>query len=148
MRRTGVACVLTFVAALALGSLGPATAVAQRRILFDQTVKIPFALELGSKVLKPGKYVLKMESDRGTPTMLFETTGGAGLGRVTGQHIERIPEKDRDLKKDTRLQILPMPNPEDPDRRSITFLFDWKSAMGTEVYRWVFRVPEAAKKKK
>lgn len=147
MRRIGIALAAVSVVAAALLTSAAPAGIAQRRILFDQKVKVPFGLEIQSKVFKPAQYLLMMESVQGKPTLVLHSLKGEVLARITGDMIRNLPEKDRTLKRATRLRIIPLPDSQSPGRRWIVFVFDYKASLGATVFRWRFKIREAPTKK-
>ncbi len=117
-------------------------ALAQRRILFDQIVKIPYALEVQSQIIDSGKYKLIMESVAAKPTMILQTTDGRIVTQVKGERIENIPEDELDLKKQTRLKIYRLPDYQEGGHW-VYFVFDYHGSLGSRVLRWQFKVRQA-----
>lgn len=117
-------------------------AFAQRRILFDQVMKIPYALEVQSKIIESGKYRLIMESVAAKPTMVLQTTGGEIVTQVKGERIENIPKHELDLKKQTRLKIYRLRDYQEGGHW-VYFVFDYHGSLGSRVLRWQFKVRQA-----
>lgn len=89
MRRTGV-----FFAAVSLLLLA---ASAQTEVLFKQKVKIPFALQSGAKVVKPGEYLVTVKLEAGHRLLTLASSNRQVL-RTFGEYAT-VPKKERDLKK-------------------------------------------------
>lgn len=119
---------------------------AQERVLFDQKVKIPYALEHESaaSVVKPGEYFLTVKVTGAAEPFLTLSTGKKDLLRVRGEYVTP-PADVRNLKLQVdqgRLRIERLADEETPERKWLVFHLDYK-IFGDEYRRLTFRVREA-----
>ncbi len=141
MRRIGVVILL----ALALMVFGSLEAITQDEVLFKQKVRIPYTLQSGSKIVKPGEYLVTISIDRGTNILTLDSAKKRVL-RTQGEAKE-LPESERSKVKGRRLKVFPLPNRKSPGERWIVFMFDLRGQAG-DLYRIIFRCREATKVEK
>ena len=130
---------LLIFAGLALMTLVSLEGITQA-LYFKNKVNIPFALKSGSKVVKPGEYLLTIKTYKGQPLLTLDAVRGGRRLRTQGEHMD-IPEKDRDVKRG-RLRIFPEPQPKSPEDRKIIFIWDFRNRLGA-YHRLKFKVPRA-----
>jgi hypothetical protein len=125
--------------ALLLVASSPATAASN---FLKQEVKIPFALQSGSTVLEPGKYVVRafLEGNNWFLTLSPASKSNREVLRTTGAYDD-IPKEDRNFKSDVRLQIM-REDDRDKGGKWIVFQLDIRNP-GDNFARLVFRVQEA-----
>ncbi len=141
MRRIGVVILL----ALALMVFGSLEAITQDEVLFKQKVRIPYTLQSGSKIVKPGEYLVTISIDRGTNILTLDSAKKRVL-RTQGE-VKEFPESERSKVKGRRLKVFPLPNRKSPGERWIVFMFDIRGPIG-DFYRIIFRCREATKVEK
>lgn len=119
------------------------TAGAQSRtgLYFKRNVNIPFALKSGSKVVKPGEYLLTIRSEGGQPLLTLERKPGDVVLRQRGES-QRVPEANQDFKQGGRLRIFREAGTEAGESAEIVFLWDYVNPLGRYV-RLRIEVPEA-----
>lgn len=110
-------------------------------VYLKQKLKIPYALQDGSTVTKPGEYTLKIQNEGGQPVLTFISKDGYPVLRSRGDR-DIVPEKERDIKGGGRLRITPMPDPKRAGGRWIVFMYDYIDRLGNFV-RVRFRIAEA-----
>ena len=112
--------------------------------LLKQEVKIPFALQSGSTVIEPGKYVVRafLDGNNWFLTLAPTSKSNQEVLRVPGAYGD-IPNKDRNFKSDLRLQIM-REDDKDKGGKWVIFQLDIRNP-GDNFARLVFRVQEATK---
>ena len=122
-------------------SSGAITAMAGR-LLFKGKVKIPYALQVGSRRAAPGEYMLRITIDKGMPVLTLRSKK-TGLLRLNGEN-GRLPDAEKKTVKGQRLRIFPVPDPKNEGKRLIVFQFDARGPVG-DFYRKTFKCREAEK---
>lgn len=114
---------------------------AKGNVYLKQKLKIPFALQDGSMVIKPDEYMLKIQNEGGQPVLTILSKKGDPVLRNHGER-DTIPEKERDFKGGGRIRIMALPDSKHPGGRWIVFLYDFMDPRGNFV-RFRFRIAEA-----
>ncbi|HLE81348.1 MAG TPA: hypothetical protein VJA25_08655 [Dehalococcoidia bacterium] len=127
----------------ALLLLASSSASAGAPLFFKQEVKIPFALQSGSTVVEPGKYMIRafLEGNNWFLTLSPSSKSNREVLRVTGAYAD-IPNEDRNF-KELRLQIM-REDDKDKGGKWVIFQLDIRNP-GDNYARLVFRVQEATK---
>ncbi len=141
MRRIGLVILL----ALALMGFGSLEAITQDVVFFKQKIKIPYTLQSGSKIVKPGEYLVTISMEQGTKILTLDSAKKRVL-RTKGE-VQDLPESERSKVKDRRLRVFPLPNRKSPGERWIVFMFDRRGPIG-DFRRTIFRCREATKKER
>lgn len=139
MRRLKTFFLLVFVV-LALGSAGRA----RERPFFEAKVRIPFALQAGSKVLQPDEYLLAVHLLGNERILTLQTSKGEMVLRTAGQRVDDVPEEDRNFKQRFQMKIRRVQDPE-AGKHWIVFDLDYRPGNRDVYRRLTFRVPEAGK---
>ncbi len=124
---------------------GSLEAITQDVVLLKQKIKIPYALQSGSKIVKPGEYLVTISMERGTKFLTLDSDKRRVL-RTRGEDQE-LPESERSKIKGRRLKVFPLPNRKSPGKRWIVFMLDIRGPIG-DFYRVIFRCREAIKVEK
>ncbi len=147
MKKTGhMPALLIFLALTSMTFLsleGSAQAIREGILYFKSKVKIPFSLQSGSKVFKPGEYLLMIRTEGGQPVLIMQSDKGDVLMRTYGEY-DIVPERDRNFKR-TRLTIASESESESPGKRWIVFTCDTIRGVGTYT-RIRFKIREASER--
>jgi len=144
-RATTLRIGLVILIASAWMGFGSLEAITQDVVLFREKIKIPYALQSGSKIVKPGEYLVTISMERGTNTLTLDSAKKRVL-RTKGEY-QALPESERSKVKGRRLRVFPLPNRKSPGERWIVFMFDIRGPIG-DFYRIIFRCREAIKVEK
>lgn len=136
---------LVILIASAWMGFGSLEAISQDVVLLKQKIKIPYALQSGSKIVKPGEYLVTISMERGTKILTLDSDKRRVL-RTRGEDHE-LPERERSKVKGRRLRVFPLPNRKSPGERWIVFMLDIRGPIG-DFYRIIFRCREATKVEK
>ncbi len=139
MHRIGLVILL----ALALMVFGSLEAISQDVVLFKQKIRLPYTLQSGSRIVKPGEYLVTISIDRGKRILTLDSDKRRVL-HARGEE-KKLPESERSKVKGRRLKVFPLPNRKSPGERWIVFMFDLRDPTG-DFYRIIFRCREATKK--
>ncbi|MBI3668773.1 MAG: hypothetical protein HY237_03195 [Acidobacteria bacterium] len=110
---------------------------------YQAKVKIPYALQSGSKVIEPGEYSVEYKSVSGDRIMTVQDSKGDVLLRTTAQYTDQVPKEDRSFARGFRLRITRVADQKSPGKQWV--VFDWDYVIRGNFFRVSFRVPEAAK---
>ncbi len=121
---------------------GSLEAISQDVVLLKQKIKIPYALQSGSKIVKPGEYLVTISMEQGTKILTLDSAKKRVL-RMKGEDQE-LPESERSKVKGRRLKVFPLPNRKSPGERWIVFMLDLRGPVG-DFHRVIFRCREATK---
>ncbi len=110
---------------------------------FQAKVKIPYALQSGSRVIEPGEYSVEYKSERGDRIMTVQNSKGDILLRTTAPGTDPVPKEQRNFAGGFRLRIARVPDQKSPGKQWI--VFDWDYIIRGNFFRVSFRIPEAAK---
>ena len=133
---------LVILIASAWMGFGSLEAITQDAVLLKQKIRIPYTLQSGSKIVKPGEYLVTISMERGTKILTLDSAKKRVL-RTKGEDQE-LPESERSKVKGRRLRVFPLPNRKSPDERWIVFMFDRRGPVG-DFHRIIFRCREAIK---
>ncbi len=136
---------LVILIASAWMGFGSLEAISQDVVLLKQKIKIPYALQSGSKIVKPGEYLVTISMERGTKILTLDSAKKRVL-RTKGEDQE-LPESERSKVKGRRLKVFPVPDRKSPGKRWIVFMLDFQGPIG-DFYRIIFRCREAIKVEK
>ncbi|MFQ5664719.1 MAG: hypothetical protein ACE5HL_12925 [Terriglobia bacterium] len=137
MHRTAVFFLVAFTLLLA----GSAHSI--DRAVFKQKAKIPYALQAGSQVVKPGEYIVEIGLEGTKWILTLYSRQGKGVLRTVGHRKERLGEDPSLGEGKLRLKIMPLPDVKRPGKKVVVFMCD-ENFRG-RLYQIIFRVPEAAK---
>ncbi len=110
---------------------------------YQAKVKIPYALQSGSKVIEAGEYSVEYKSVQGDRIMTVQDSKGDILLRTTAQYTDQVPKEDRNFAGGFRLKITRVADRKSPGKQWV--VFDWDYVIRGNFFRVSFRVPEAAK---
>jgi hypothetical protein len=110
---------------------------------FQAKVKIPYALQSGSKVIEPGEYRVEYKSVKGDRIMTVQDSKGDVLLRTTAPYTDEVPKEERKFAGSFRIKITRVADQKSPGKQWV--VFDWDYVIGGNFFRVSFRVPEAAK---
>jgi len=120
-------------------------ATAQQDVWFKQKVKIPFALQYKSEVVKPDEYLITIKTIEGGDKLLTLTSAkGEEVLRTRGEY-GKVPPQDRNPKWQVdqgKLSITRVSDEKTPEKKWIVFNLDMK-VIGGDFVRLMFKVPEA-----
>ncbi len=136
---------LVILIASAWMGFGSLEAISQDVVLLKQKIKIPYALQSGSKIVKPGEYLVTISMERGTRILTLDSDKRRVL-RTRGE-AQELPESERSKIKGRRLKVFPLPDRKSPGKRWIVFMLDIRGPIG-DFYRIIFRCREAIKVEK
>ncbi len=139
MHRTGLCFVLI------LGLLLAVSVKAAGSPFFQGKVRIPFALQSGSKVIKPGVYKVAVRLEGNKRILTLQSARGDTVLRTYGQRVDSIPEEDRQFKQRFQMKIRRMPDQSSPGKNWIVFDLDYRPGNRDVFRRLTFRIREAAR---
>jgi hypothetical protein len=112
-------------------------------IRFQAKVKIPYALQSGSRVIEPGEYLAKYWRERGSRIMTLQDSKGEILLRATAEGSVSVPKEERNFAGDLRVRITRVADQKSPGKQWVVFNWDYK--IGDKFFRVSFsRVAEVA----
>ncbi len=106
-------------------------------------MKIPYALQSGSRVIEPGEYSVEYKTERGDRVMTVQNSKGDILLRTTAAGTDPVPKEERSFAGGFRLRIRRVADQKSPGKQWV--VFDWDYRMRGNFFRVSFRIPEAAK---
>lgn len=121
--------------------LSPTVLSAQKPPMFKGKVKLPFALEVDSRRIEPGTYVITVDWREGQRVLVIATERGEVKARLNGDPVPTPPEQ-RDVKQQKRLQIQRQPAEGEGGKGLVIFHLDYKVG-GQCCNRLTFRAEEA-----
>ncbi len=124
-----------------LGSLEGVTQA--HRVYFKQRMRIPYAMQSGSKVIEAGTYLVTIKAERGQRILTLQSARGHLVLRKPGRE-EKIPPKEKpNPKSETQLNIFQELDAKS-GKRWITFHLTIRHPVFRQkVFRLAFRVPAA-----
>lgn len=106
-------------------------------------MKIPYALQSGSRVIEPGEYRAEYKSVKGDQIMTVQNSKGDVLPRITAPGTDEVPNEERNFAGGFRIKITRVANQKPAGKQWV--VFDWDYVIAGNFFRVSFQVPEAAK---